>query len=211
MAVADASKVQLGPGDVWVTSDLTAAPAKGVDLTDPTTSALMAFTTGYGAPTTSASPSWRYIGFTNGAATLTYRPTFYQVETEQTFAPIITTPTAEEASLAFTMLEADYRNLSLGMSLATTKVNAGAPVNNAIYVGGKTGLNSSVFVLLSRKFSGVGYYVLTLYKAYSADGVALPFDRRAEMRIGVTVRCLADATRPVGDQLYQLVEYTANP
>jgi hypothetical protein len=208
---ADVSKIHLGPGDLWVTPDLTAAPAKGIDLNDPTTSSLMAMTTGFAAPSTSATPAWRYVGFTNGAATLTYRPTFYMVETEQTFAPVITTPTAEEATLAFTMLEADYRNLSLGMAMATTEVNAGAPVNNAVFVGGKTSVNLNVLVLVSRKRSGTGYFVLTLYSAYSAEGVALPFERRAEMRIAVTVRALADATRPVGDQLFQLVDYAANP
>lgn len=208
---ADPNKIQMGPGDLWVTSDLTAAPAKGSDLTDPTTSSIMTMTTGFGAPSTTASPAWRYVGFTNGAATLTFRPTYYMVETEQTSAPVLTIPTAEEATIAFTLLEADYRNLSLGMATATTEVNAGVPINNTIFVGGKQSLNTAVLVLCSRKRIGVGYFLLTMYQVYSDAGVALPFDRRAEMRIGVTMRGLADATRPVGDQLFQLAEYTANP
>src|SRR5688572_28998135 len=112
----DVTKIHLSPGDMWVTSDLTAAPTKGVDLNDPTTSSLMAMTTGFALPSTAANPAWRYVGFTNGPATLTYRPTYYMVETEQAFAEVITTPTAEEATLGFTLLESDYRNLSLGMS-----------------------------------------------------------------------------------------------
>lgn len=208
---ADSSKIHLGPGDVWVTSDLTAAPTAGGDLNDPTSSSLMTMASGFTAPSTSASPSWRYVGFTNGPATLTYRPTFYMVETEQAFAEVITTPTAEEATLAATLLEADYRNLSVGMALATTEVNAGAPVNNAVFVGGKTAVNLNVVVMLSRKRSGTGYFLLTLYQAYSQEGVSLGFVRREEMKIAVTLRCLANATRPVGDQLFQLVDYAANP
>jgi hypothetical protein len=205
------SKVHIGPGDVWVTSDLTAVPAAGGDLSDPTSSSLMAMASGFTQPTTAANPSWRYVGATQNVATLTYRPTFYMVESEQAFAPIITTPTAEEATVAFTMLEADYRNLALGMSQATTEVNAGAPVNNAIFVGGKTTVTQNVVVLCSRKRSGTGYFLLTVYQAYSAEGVALPFARREEMRIAATLNALADATRPVGDQLFQLVDYAANP
>lgn len=207
----DVSKVHIGAGDLWFTSDLTAAPTKGVDLSDPTSSSVMTMASGFTAPSTAASPSWRYGGATQGPSTLTYRPTYYMVESEQAFSEIITTPTAEEATLGFTLLESDYRNLVLGMSQATPEVNAGAPVNNAIFVGGKTSVTLNVVVLCSRKRSGTGYFLLTLYQAYSAEGSTLSFARREEMRIPVTLRALADATRPVGDQLYQLVDFAANP
>lgn len=208
---ADATKIHLAPGDIWVTSDLTAAPAKGVDLNDPTTSAVMAMLTGYTAPSTTASPSWRYVGFTNGPATLTYRPTYYMVQTEQAFAEVITVPTAEEATLGFVLLESDYKNLAVGIGQGTTKVTGGGTPNNAIFVGGKSLVALSVVVMVSKHRSGVGYYISTLYQAYSDGGVALNFERRAETRIGVTMRSLADATRPVGDQLFQLADYAANP
>lgn len=211
MPTINVPAVHIGQGDIWVTSDLTAAPAKGVDLTDPTSSSLMAMLTNYTGPSTTASPSWRYGGATQGAATLMYRPTYYMVESEQAFSEIITTPTAEEATLGMTLLEADYRNLTLAMQQASSAVHAGAPVNNAIYVGGKASVPLNVVVLCSRKRSGVGYFLMTMYQAYSHDGVSLPFERRAETRIQLTLRALADATRPVGDQLFQLVEYAANP
>jgi hypothetical protein len=131
--MADASKIHIGPGDVWVTSDLTAVPTSGADKTDPTSSGLASMASGFTAPSMTANPSWRNVGFTNGPATLTYRPTYYSVESEQAFAEIVTTPTAEEASLGFTMLEADYRNLAITMGQGTTHVVTGPPVQNAIH------------------------------------------------------------------------------
>jgi hypothetical protein len=205
------SNIHLAPGDIWVTSDLTAAPTGGVDLSDPTSSDLMTFASGYSAPGTTASPAWRYVGFTNGAATLAFRPTYYMVETEQAFAEVLVVPTAEEATLAFVMQEADYRNFAISMGQATTEVNAGAPVNTALFVGGKADVNLQVIAMLSRKRTGAGYFVATLYQAYSNDGSSINFERRAEARNPVTMRCLADTTRPVGDQLFQVVDYVADP
>lgn len=205
------SAIHLSPGDIWTTTDLTAAPAKGVDLNDPTTSALMTFSSGFAGPSTTASPAWRYVGFTNGPATLAFRPTYYMVETEQAFAEVLVVPTAEEATLTFTMQEADYRNLALSLGQATTEVNAGAPVNTALFVGGKSSVNLQCVTMLSRKRTATGYFVSTLYQAYSNDGASLNWERRAEQRNPVTMRCLADTTRPVGDQLFQIVDYVANP
>lgn len=212
MATTNLNNIHLAPGDIWVTSDLTAAPAGGGDLNDPTSSSLMTFTSGYGAPSTSASPAWRYVGFTNGPATLAFRPTYYMVETEQAFAEVLVVPTAEEATLTFTMQEADYRNLAISMGQATTEVNAGAPVNNALFVGGQSEVNLQVVCMLSKKRSSIGgYFVSTLYQAYSNDGANLNFERRAEQKNPVTMRCLADTTRPIGDQLFQVVDYAADP
>lgn len=207
----DATKIHLGPGDVWVTSDLAAAPAKGGDLNDPTSSSLMAFTSNYAAPSTAATPAWRNVGFTNGPATLTYRPTYYMVETEQAFAEVLVVPTTEEATLACTMQEMDYRNMLIALGQGTSEVNVGPPANNAIFVGGKANVALFVFVLLSRKRTGVGYFVSTIYQTYSSEGAPINFERRAETRLPLTMRSLADATRPVGDQLFQIVEYPANP
>jgi hypothetical protein len=208
---ADVTKIHLGAGEIFVTSDLTAAPTSGVDKTDPTSSGLMAMASNFTAPSTSASPTWRNPGFTQGPATLIYRPTYYQVVTEQAFAEVITTPTAEESSLNFVMLEADYRNFAFQMGQGTTHVVTGPPVQNAIHVGGKATVTCSVVVMCSRKRSGVGYHLLTLYQAYSNEGSTSNFERRAELRLPVVARTLADATRPVGDQLFQLIEYPANP
>jgi hypothetical protein len=206
----DVSKVHIGPGELYATSDLTAAPTKGGTYTDPTTSSIMTMTAGLALPATSANPAWRHIGFTQGSATLTYRPTYYMVESEQAFGEILTVPTNEESTLAAIMLEADYRNLALAAGQATTEVNAGLPVNDALFVGGKQSVGLNVIVLCSRK-RVAGYFVLTLYQAYSSEGISLPFARREESRIPVTFRCVPDVTRPIGDQLFQLASYTVTP
>ncbi len=193
--------VQIGQGDVWLSGT---APAAGGDPTDPTTSTLNTMLTGFTAPTSGGTA----VGFTNGPATLTFKPTYYMVETEQAFAEIMVVPTAEEATADFTMQEQSYFNLNKAMGQATSHIGAGF---NANHVGGKGSVATGLLVLNSRKTTLIGYYILTMYQVYSMDGVTLNFERRKEMQTKVNMRSLADTTRPVGDQLFQLVEYTANP
>lgn len=196
--------IHIGQGEVWLGG---AAPAAGSDPTDPTAgtpSALNSMTSLYAAPTSGGT----YVGFTFGPATLTYRPTYYMVVTEQAYAEVIAIPTNEESILAFTALEQTYTNIAAAWGQATTRTTGGAQV---VYVGSKSVLTTKVAVLMSRKRSGVGYYIATIYAAYSDQGAAVSFERRAESRLAISLRSLADVTRPTSDQLFQLAAYDANP
>jgi hypothetical protein len=207
MATPDVTKIQIGHGDIWVGGT---APAGGSDLTDPnagTPSALNTAASLFTAPSSGGT----YVGFTNGPANLAYRPTYYMVETEQAFAEVAVVPTGEEASLTFNAQEVTYLNLKNAYGQATTRVTVGPPASNAVFVGSKPTVSQQLAVLISRKRSGVGYFILSLYQSYSFAGATTNFERRAETRIPTELRCLADLTRPVGDQLFQLVEYPANP
>lgn len=201
---ANIANIHIGQGEIWVGGT---PPAAGGDPNDPTTSSLNFMLTGYSAPNSGGA----YIGFTNGPATLVYHPTYYEVETEQAFAPVVNIPTNEEATLNFTASEQSYTNLATAIGQGTTKVTGGGTPSNAIYVGSKAVTVLKTFVMHSRKRSGVGYFILTMYSAYSQNGLSLNFERRTESRNSVTLKSLADLTRPIGDQLFQFVEYTTAP
>jgi hypothetical protein len=202
-------RIKIGRGDIYVGGT---APTGGTDPNDPTAgtpSALATMNAAFTVPSTGGV----HAGFTNGPAVLTFTPTFYGVETEQAFADVVTTPTAEEATLAFTLSEFSYQNLLTAWSQATARVtNAGLSNQVAgVYVGSKTTLTPAVFLLASRHTGGVGYTTATIYRGYSSGGAPVNFEKSAETRIPVTVRALADTTRPTGDQLYQVADYDAGP
>lgn len=199
----DIAKIHIGQGDVWLGGT---APTGGTDMTDPTSSVVNSMTSLFAAPASGGTA----VGFTNGPATLTYKPTYYNVETEQAFAEVLVVPTAEECSVDFVMLEASYTNLNKAMGQATSAVNVTGG-SNTNFVGGKPTVTTFLLALCSRKRTATGYYLLTIYQVYSMDGVALNFERRKETQNKVTMRALADVTRPTGDQLFQLVEFAANP
>jgi hypothetical protein len=197
-------RIQIGQGDIWVGGT---PPAAGTDLTDPTSSTLNAMAAGFTQPVSGGN----YVGLTNGEATLTIRPTYYSVESEQSFAEVATVPTAEEATLAAALQEVrSYQNLGIAFAQATTDVNTG--VSAAVFLGSKGTLTTQTVALCApHTLSGVGYMLLTIYRGYSSEGAALNFARRAESRLPITVRAQAVLTRPEGDQLLQLVDYDANP
>ena len=204
---ANVQNIHIGQGEIYVGGT---APTGGTDLTDPnagTPTVLNTMATGFTAPTSGGV----YVGFTNGAATFSYKPTFYLVETEQAFAEVAVVPTAEEASLKFTALEVTYANLATVYGQVTSRVTATGTLSNAIFGGSKSIVSTKPAVLMSRKKSGIGYYLLTLYNAYSFAGGDVPFVRREDTKIAVELRCLADLARPQSDQLFQFVDYPANP
>lgn len=204
MASTDVQKIHIGEGDVWIGGT---APTAGSDPTDPTAgtpSALNAMTAGFAAPTSGGT----YVGSTQGAATFTYRPSFYQVETEQSYAPVITTPSTEECTLGITVLEVTYQNIKNAFGQVKTRVSGS---DGVVYGGGLRVVPVAVTSMLSRKRTGAGYFLITIYQGYSREGAQVGFERRAESRMPITIHGLADPTRPEGDQLFQIVDYAANP
>jgi hypothetical protein len=207
MPAIDVTNIHIGPGDLFIGGT---APTAGTDPNDPsaaTASALVAATSGFAGVSTTGD----YVGATNGPATLTYRPTFYGVVTEQAYADVVTTPTAEEATLTFTALETTYQNIATAIGQGVSAVVTGPPAANVIYVGSKAVLETQPVVLISRKRSGTGYKAACIYQGYSSEGSSVNWERRAESRLPMTIRALADLTRPIGDQLFQVVDYAANP
>jgi hypothetical protein len=205
--MATASNIHVGQGEVWIGGT---APAAGSNPTDPTAgtpSEANAMTTNFAAPVSGGTN----VGFTQGPATITYRPTYYMVETEQSFAEVVSFPTAEEASFSFTTLEASYQNMANAIGQGKTRTVVGPPAFDVIYVGSNSVLQVSVVTLMSRHRSGTGYYIATIYQGYSMEGIAANFTRREEARFPITMRALGDVTRPVGDQLFQIARYAANP
>lgn len=203
------ARIKIGAGQVYVGGT---APTAGTDPNDPTAgtpSAAPTMNAGFTAPSTSGVD----VGFTQGATTITYRTTYYGVATEQTMADVVTTPTAEEATAAFTMLEASYQNLMTAWQQGTSRVqNAGLSNQIAqVYVGSKSTLTPVVLAIASRHTGGVGYTMGVIYRAYSSEGSTFGFNRAEETRIPVTMRALADTTRPKGDQLFQVVDYDTGP
>jgi hypothetical protein len=204
---ATVQNIHIGQGEIYVGGT---APTPGTDPTDPTAgtpSALASMNSTFTTPSTGGA----YVGFTSGPANLAYKPTFYMVETEQAYAEVVVIPTAEEASLTFTALEATYANFKTALGQVTTRVVTGPPAANVVYAGSKTVVPVEVVTLCSRKRTGTGYFLLCIYQGYSFSGATLPFERRAEMKIATELRALADLTRPDSDQLFQLIEYPANP
>lgn len=203
MASPTPNNVHIGQGDIWIGG---VAPAAGSDPNDPTTSAVNFMLAGATGPNSGGT----YVGFTNGPASLTYKPTYYNVVTEQALSELLVVPISEEAHLEFIMLESSYGNIQNAMGQSTTKVNLAGVTYQANFVGSKSALRTNLLTMYSKKrIASLGYFICTMYIVYSMDGAVFNLERRKETQMKVILKSLADTSRPVGDQLYQYVEYNA--
>lgn len=199
------SNIHIGRGEVWFGGT---PPAGGIDLTDPTSSAVNYMETAFTGPHSGGT----YGGATVAPATIVYKPTYYAVSVEQTLADVAVIPTAEETTVDLSLAELSAANIHTAWTQSTQKNQVSGTTYQAVFVGGKTALPSNPMVaIFSPRRTGVGYYIATVYETYSMDGAPFTFDRRKETFLKVMLRSLAAVDRPIGDQIFQVVAYDANP
>ena len=150
------------------------------------------------------------VGYTTGPAAFSYKQVKNPIMAEQSLNPVDVYVTSEEGSLVFEAMERTYATLKLAFD---NVANASGVGEDLFYGGDSTGL-SSVFttccVLTSRRrLAPTKFEVMTIYKAYSVEGIQLAYTRTKESTYKVTMSALIDTSRDVGDRLFQWYRQSA--
>ena len=183
---ATPARMLLGPANIWV------------GVTVPTTGTQLSLTSGAPADGTN-------IGATASAATFVFTPTVHEFMVEQALSPIDFAATVEAASIDFDVIETVGLNLSKLLQ-GSTAVASGS--TQWVYGGGTLQPPSQSVVLIHPRRDVAKYSYILLYKAFIKDAITIPFSRTAPTTWKVKLTALADITRAVGDQLYQVVPQT---
>jgi hypothetical protein len=181
--------IQIGPARIWTGGT---APASGIP---PTLQVIDA----NGVPSTGTE-----AGYTTNPANFTYKQDKKPIIVEQSLNPVDVYVDTETCSLQFEAMERTYATLLLAFDNVNTVLDA----NKQLFYGGDATALQSVFttcvVLTSRqRLATTLFEVLVIYKAYSMDGILLPYTRTKESTYKVTMTGLIDVTRVVGDRLFQ--------
>jgi hypothetical protein len=152
-----------------------------------------------GVPTTGIE-----VGYTQDAATFTYKQNKQEVEAEQSLNPVDVFIVNEEIQIEFNAMEHVYS------SLRTAFDNVGS-VNDTekmmFYGGDGSGLVSvgtQCVALTSRiRTSPTKHEVLVLYRVYNMEGVSIPYNRTGVALYKITLKGLVDTSRMAGDRLFQ--------
>ena len=165
------------------------APASG---TPPT---LMGHTNGVPATGTE-------VGFTEGNATFSYRPTKELIPVEQALSAAGMFVSDEVAQLVFRAQERVYVALRAAFDNIGT-VSDGS--KDMFYAGGQSiiPLYQSVMLTSPRRDVAAKWEVLVIYKATSMEGIELPYGKATRSTYQITLRGLADSSRSISDQLFQ--------
>ena len=159
--------------------------------------------------------SGTFIGSTIGESTISYKPTFVDIQIETSTAKVEKVLNMEEARVSFSVAELTTANLALSIPIASTTLNAAgdsaqpAQLRDIVKVGGLRLVRPDciAFVSPNRRISAEGpySYVFCGYAAVSTDGFDAPFSRGRETVWRLTYELIADTSRTIGDQLFQFV------
>lgn len=146
------------------------------------------------------------IGYTTGPATFVYKATKEEIVPEQSLIAVDVFTKQEEASLVFTAYERQFTILKA----AFDNVGSVSDGSKDLYYGGNgtTIIQPSTFTVFMstiHRDNIAKFTYLCLYKAYSLDGVKMPFEKGKATTYQVSMKALADTTRTAGDQVYQFV------
>jgi hypothetical protein len=144
------------------------------------------------------------VGYTQDAATFTYKQVKQEVVAEQSLNPVDVFVTNEELQIDFTAMEHVYETLRLAFD------NVGS-VNDAERMafyggdgGGLVSVGTQCVALTSRIRTAPSHHeVLCIYRVYNMEGVSIPYNRTGEAVYKVTLKALTDTSRDVGDRLFQ--------
>jgi hypothetical protein len=144
------------------------------------------------------------VGYTQDAATFTYKQNKQEVEAEQSLNPVDVFITNEEIQIEFNAMEHVYS------SLKTAFDNVGS-VDNDDYMlfhggdgGGLVNVQTQCVALTSRiRTAPTKHEVLVLYRVYNMEGVAIPYNRTGVALYKITLKGLVDTSRDAGDRLFQ--------
>jgi len=152
------------------------------------------------------------VGYTQDAATFTYKQNKQEVVAEQSLNPVDVFVVSEEIQIEFTAMEHVYTTLKA----AFDNVGSDDDAARMLFWGGDGGnlisVQTQCVALTSRiRTSPKKFEVLCLYRVYNVEGVAIPYNRTGEAIYKITLKGLVDAKRTAGDRLFQWFREKAAP
>ena len=184
----------IAPANIFVGGT---APATGVEITVDAD----------GIPSTGGTN----VGMTGGPATFRIGGDFHESEVEQAMSPVHVRKVKEEVEVEFVMRAIDFSVLQKFMngSVITTDTTSD-PKTHMVSGGGDGCVDTNVVTLVTADPCADGddtyYLVVCLYEAYASSDFEIQFGKDVDSEVTVTMRGLADTTRPKGDQVYQVVQ-----
>lgn len=144
------------------------------------------------------------VGYTQDAATFTYKQNKQEVEAEQSLNPVDVFVVSEEIMIEFNAMEHVY----IALKAAFDNVGSVDDASKTLFYGGDgvglVSVTTQAVMLSSRiRTAPTKHEVLVLYKVYNMEGIVIPYQRTAVAIYKVSLKGLVDTTRSAGDRLFQ--------
>jgi hypothetical protein len=155
-------------------------------------------------------PAWKEVGATEKGTDISYTPTIGDIKIDESAAPIGKLLTTEKCIISATLAEATLLNLQRSISASKlTTVVAEADVAGTTVVDVGSGVLTYCMVGLEGIGPGGLPRFIIGYKAMAAAAVKMAFARTTQTNIPIQFELLADTSKPLGEQLYKIVNIDA--
>lgn len=150
---------------------------------------------------------WTLLGYTTAPTSFTYGYETFDVEVQQSAAPIKSSKTNETLTLSFTLaqFDADILALVLDGTANDTAAGPGQKAFSQVDAGGDTQLSEYMFAVEAYRTepsTGIKQPVrIFVYRGSLSVNGDISFDKGGVTQVPCQVTALADSTKPVGSQL----------
>jgi hypothetical protein len=190
----DATKIVLGPCDIWVN---VAVPSAGARMTVALSAA------GQPTPDATANSSAIHLGMTKSGATFEYKPETQDFNSDELTFPHLSRILTETAMIKAELLQVFDWNILETITVGGTKtINTSTTSGyHSMTFGGLSAVTTYPIAIVGTDISdSTKYWVIQLYKAYNKAGWAFNVTRKDQSGIPVEFQGLGIVTRAVGDQ-----------
>lgn len=151
--------------------------------------------------------AWKQVGYTDDGIDLAYTPTIKDITVDETPTPVSKLLTGEKAVISAKLAEATLLNLSRAISASKFSDDTATAKSISVKVG--TGALTYVMVGVQGPAPGTNLTrIIIMYKALCQAAVAMKIQRKDKVVIPVQFEGLADSSKPVGEQLLEIVDIT---
>lgn len=156
---------------------------------------------------------WTMLGYTTAPTTFNYSYGTFQVDVQQSLAPIKQRKTNEAVAIGTSLaqFEGALVALVLGGTNSDTAAGASQKAFSRVVTGGDPSLTERMFAIEGwREVAGVKQPVrIFVYRGTITASGDIPFDKNAVTAIPITINALGDTTKAVGQNLLEIQIVTA--
>lgn len=157
---------------------------------------------------------WTMLGYTTQASTFSYSYDVFEVDVQQSLAPIKRRKTGEAVAISTALAQFEGALLALALSGTNATVAAGAGQKgwDRVIMGGDPALDEYMFALEGWREDAAGAKQpvrVFMHRGTITVNGEIPFDKNAVTAIPITINGLADSTKAVGAQLLEIHVVTA--
>lgn len=170
---------------------------------------------GSALPPTNATPiawdvAWKEVGYTDKGVDLAYAPTVKDIMVDELLSPVQKILTAEKADISAVLSQATLANLKNAISAATLSTTVPGPTQVGLtQIGVGTGTLQEVMVGIEG-LSPAGFWRMIIgYRAIAQASIKMSFARTDNTKFPLDLSLLADSSKAIGHQLFDIWDMTA--